>query len=254
MSVWNGTLAFGLVTIPIKVSTAARAKAIKFNQLHTCGSRIKQKTVCPECEKEVESAEIIKGWEENNAVRPTSEEIKECLPESSKVLEIEKMVPISEVDPLLFDSSYFLAPEQAGRKAYKLLYEALKTEGKYAIGRLTMSSREHIVVIRPYRDVLVFHTMYYEAEVNERPNLDFSGITISPKEMQLAGALISAQADSFDHSAYSDGYQSQLYSMLLAMQAGQPQAEKPKAKPAATDTTDLLAALTASLSANKKAA
>ena len=253
-SVWRGSISFGLVVIPVKASVAARPTGISFNLLHTCGSRISMKTWCPECEAEIERSETTKGYEftKGQYVLVSPEELNACAPASSRSMEIDRVVDAVEVDPLLFESSYYLEPEPAGRKGYKLLHAALVTEDKYALAKLTLSGREHVVVIRPYRDCLAFHTLFYEPEVRAIPNLGLEGLAVKPAELALAQQLLRANAAAFDHAAYADGYQQAVSDLLDAKQQGKKVKVMPK-KPAASETGDLMAALQASLGKGKSA-
>lgn len=243
-TVYKGVLSFGLVTVPVKVSVAARPTGISFNMLHTCGSRINQKTWCPQCEMEISRKDTVKGYEyskgEYLTVEP--EELAGCAPESSRTMEIRQCIPEHEVDALLFESSYYLEPEPAGVKGYKLLLDALTETRQYAIATITLNSREHVIVIRPYQGVLAFHTMYYQSEVRATPAISFGGVEIKPKELALAKQLLNMHAGEFDHSQYSDGYTRAVEELLGAKQQG----HKPKAPPkkaAARATGDLMDAL-----------
>jgi DNA end-binding protein Ku len=250
-SVWKGSISFGLVVIPVKVSVAARSAGISFNMLHTCGSRINQKTFCPKCNKDIDRGDTMKGFEHKKGeyLTITAEELKNCEPESTRTMEIDRVVDAEDVDPMLFESSYYLEPEAAGRKGYKLLYEALTAEGKYAIARVTMSGREHIVIIRPYQGILAFHTMYFEAEVRAVPEI--GTVTINAKELQLARQLLSVNAADFDHSVYADRYTEQVEELITAKQQGKKVKVMPK-RETVRETDDLMAALTASLEGGQK--
>lgn len=243
------TIAFGLVNIPVKTSPAARPGRISFNMIHPkCKGRVNQKLWCNACNEDVARNETLKGYEfsDGKYVIVTKEELEACEPESSKVFEIECTVSAEEVDPILFESSYYLEPEPAGRKGYKLLLQALEQESKYAIARATMNSREHIIIIRAYNGVLMFHTMFFQGEVRSAPSLGLESIAIKDAELQLARQLLEVNAGPFEHQKYADGYQQAVEELLRAKQEGQP-VEMPKRKEPPKETGDLLAALTASL-------
>jgi DNA end-binding protein Ku len=252
---WKGMISFGLVNIPVKASPAARGdKGVSFNQIHgKCGGRIKQPKHCPHCERDVEFAELVKGYEvsEGTFVTVTDEELKACKPESDATMKIESFVPASEVDPMLFESSFYLEPEKAGKMAYKLLLEALEDCGRYGIASIVMGGqREHVAIIRPYRGYLAFHTMYYADEVRETPNIMLDDIKIKPQELALAQKLIEANAESFDHCQYFDHYTRAVEEMLEAKAQGKAPKAAPK-KEAKADVLDLMSAL--SMSIDKKA-
>ena len=250
-TIYKGVLSLGLVTIPVKVSVAARTTAISFNMLHKrCGSRITMKTWCPECDKEIERKDTDKGYEYSKGeyLTVTAEELADCAPESSRTIEIKQCVPACDVDPILFESSYYLEPEPSGVKGYKLLVEALTVTRQYAIASITMSGREHVIIIRPYQGVLAFHTMYYEAELRAVPSVPLNGVDIKPTELALAKQLLEVHSADFEHGNFADGYGQAVEQLLEAKQQG----KKPKAvarKPARSAPGDLMEALAASLSA-----
>lgn len=253
-SVWKGSISFGLISIPIKASVAARAESISFNMLHTCGSRINQKTWCASCNKEISKADTVKGFDEGNGrfLRISADEIKACAPASSQVMEIAAVVDAGEVDPIWFEASYYLEPEEAGRKGYKLLADALKAEKKIAIAYLTLSQREHVVFIRPYAKGLMFHTMFYAAEVRAVPSASLVDIETVPQELALARQLLLVNAATFNARDYADGYQTRILALLETKRQGAP-APKAEPKKAAEPAMDLMAALAASLKAKKAA-
>src|SRR5580692_5644467 len=150
-SAWKGFLSFGLVSIPIRLSPAARTERISFNQIHSvCHTRLKQPLFCPQCNRMVELSEIEK-----------------IEPESVRNMEILEFVKLDEIDPLYFDSSYYVAPEESGEKAYHLLLEAMKKSGYAGIAKATMHSREHIVIVRPHGQGMTLHTMFYSNEIRQ---------------------------------------------------------------------------------------
>ena len=151
-TVWKGHLTFGLISIPVRMFAAARGERISFNQLHKeCHSRLKQPLFCPVCNRNVERSEIVKGYEyeKDQYVLFSEEELDKIEPPSAHVMEILEFVKLNEMDPLYFDSSYYITPEDAGVKAYQLLMKAMEESGYGAIAKLTMHQREHIVIIRP---------------------------------------------------------------------------------------------------------
>lgn len=250
-SVWKGTLSLGLVTVPVKVQVAARPESISFNMLHAkCGEQIKMKRHCP-VHGAIEWGDVDSGYEyKDGAFVIVSKQDKEsCEPESSRTMEILQTVDMEEVDAVLFESSYYLEPEPPGKMGYKLVLEALRANKQYALARLTMNSREHIVVIRPYGNVLAFHTMFYQAEVRSVPSIGLDGVDIGPQEFELAKKLLDLKAAPFEHAAYKNGYQHSLSELLFAKQQGQVPKIVPK-KPSAAPAADLLAALAASMAAS----
>src|ERR1700681_2575400 len=188
---WKGFLSFGLVSIPIRLSPAARTERISFNQLHNvCHTRIKMPLFCPTCNRMVERNEIEKGYEyeKDQYLLFTEAEIEEAEPESARTMEILEFVKVEEIDPLYFDASYYAAPEQEGAKAYHLLLEAMRKSCYADIAKVTMHSREYIVIIRAGKNGLTLHTMFYSNEI--RSAAEFGNIDNSElKEQERAMAV-----------------------------------------------------------------
>ena len=241
------TLAFGLVSIPIKAEPAARGLSISFNQLSgCCTARTKQNLVCSSCEKPVDRAAMKKGFEVSKdqylVIDPA--ELAALKSESDKVIDIEATVPAGQVDPLLFDSSFYVEPEPAGKKAYALITAAFEAEKVYGIGRVTMGGSEQIVIIRPLNGGLTFSTMFYQSEVRPAPALE--NTPVNPKELAMARKLVQANAADFDHAEYSNKYMASVEDLIERKKAGKP--VKSVAVPAARKpVVDIMAALEASL-------
>src|SRR6202165_514245 len=200
-SVWKGYLSFGLLSIPIRLFTAARGDRIGLNQLHeVCHTRIKMPLFCPTCDRKVERNEIIKGYEyeKDQYVLFSDEDLDKIEPESARAMEILEFVKVDEIDPLYYDASYYLTPEDEGKKAYSLLLKAMEESGYAAIAKVTMHQREHIVVIRPRAEGLTLHTMFYQSEIREVTEYGRRDNTV-PKEQEkkLAMQLIESLAANF---------------------------------------------------------
>ncbi len=224
-TVWKGYITFGLITIPVRLYTAARTERVSFNQLHgVCGSRIKQQTYCPHCDRVVERSELVKGFEveKDRYVVINDEEVKQVAPASSDNMEIFEFVKAQGIDLIYFDASYFMVPEEAGKKAYHLLLETMRKSGYSAIAKITMHQREYAVVVRPHSDGLLLHTMFYPEEVREVPEFRRDeNITVRPQEVELAEKLVEGLATDFDPSKYHDEYQARLLGMIEAKREGQ---------------------------------
>ena len=167
-SVWKGYLSFGLISIPIRLFSAARGERIGLNQLHSvCHTRIKMPLYCPHCERQVPRNEIVKGYEyeKDQYVLFDEKELEKIEPESARTMEILEFVRLDEIDPLYYESSYYVTPEDEGRKAYQLLLDAMEESGYAAIAKITMHQREHIVVVRPRANGMTLHTMFYTNEI-----------------------------------------------------------------------------------------
>jgi DNA end-binding protein Ku len=248
-SVWKGFLTFGLLSIPIRLFSAARSERISLNQLHAvCKSRIKMPLFCPTCDRKVERSEIVKGYEfdDDQYLLFTEDELDNIEPESGRTMEIQEFVKLDEVDPLYFESSYYLTPEPEGKKAYHLLLKALEESGYCAIAKLTMHQREHVVIIRPRENGLTLHTMYYQSEIREVAEYGKDdNIEVRDAEKKLAIQLIENLAADFEPKKYRDEYQEGMRALIAAKQQGQVVAgvSHPKRAP----VVDLMAALTKSL-------
>jgi DNA end-binding protein Ku len=224
-TVWKGYITFGLITIPIRLFAAARGERVGFHQIHgVCGTRIKQQTYCPHCERVVERSELVKGYEveKDQYVIVNDEEIKSVAPASSDNMEILEFVKAEGIDPIFFDASYFMVPEEAGRKAYHLLLETMRKSGYSAIAKVAMHQREYTVVVRPNPNGLVLHTMYYPEEVREVPEFGRDdNVIVKPQEVALAEKLVEGLASDFDPSKYHDEYQQRLKELIEAKREGQ---------------------------------
>ncbi len=248
-TVWKGYITFGLITIPVRLFAAARTERVSFNQIHgVCGSRIKQQTFCPRCERVIERNELVKGFEieKDRYVIVGDEDIKNVAPPSSDNMEIIEFVKAEGIDPIYFDASYFMVPEEAGKKAYHLLLETMRKSGYSAVAKVAMHQREFTVVVRPHADGLLLHTMFYAEEVREVPEFrrDHS-VTVKPQEVELAERLVEGLATDFDADKYHDEYQARMKVMLEAKREGETISEPAVKKRA--PVIDLMQALQKSL-------
>jgi DNA end-binding protein Ku len=223
-TVWKGFISFGLITIPVRLFAAARTERVSFNQIHqVCGGRIKQQTFCPQCDRVVERSELIKGYEveKDRYVIVNDEEVKAIAPASSDTMEILEFVKADGIDPIYYDSSYFMVPEEAGKKAYHLLLETMRKSGYSAIAKVAMHQREYTVVVRPHADGLLLHTMFYPEEVREVPEFRRDeNVAVKPQEVALAEKLVEGLAADFDPSKYHDEYQTKMLQMIDAKKEG----------------------------------
>ena len=223
-SVWKGHLTFGLISIPVRLFAAARGERISFNQLHkVCNSRLKQPLMCPTCNRNVERSEIVKGYEyeKDQYVLFSEEELDKIEPPSAHVMEILEFVKLDEVDPLYFDASYYVAPEEGGAKAYKLLMMAMEESGYAAIAKVTMHQREHIVIVRPRAKGLTLHTMFYTNEIRAVESIPTDNVELKEQEKKLAHQLIDSHAAPFEAQKYRDEYQENVKAMIAAKLKGQ---------------------------------
>jgi len=246
-TVWKGHLTFGLISIPVRMFTAARSERISFNQLHKeCHSRLKQPLFCPVHNRIVERTEIVRGYEyeKDQYVLFSEEELDKIEPPSAKVMEILEFVKQGEMDPLYFDASYYVSPEDAGVKAYQLLMQAMQESGYGAIAKLTMHQREHIVIIRPGSKAMTLHTMFYSNEIRAAETVP-GKVELKDQEKKLAQQLIQSLAAPFEPQKYRDEYQENVRVMIAAKLKGQEVTEV--AHPHMAPVIDLMEALKKSL-------
>jgi DNA end-binding protein Ku len=248
-SVWKGHLTFGLISIPIRLFSAARTERISLNQLHNeCHTRIRMPLFCPTHNRIVERSEIVKGYEyeKDQYVLFTEEELDKIDPPSARTMEILEFVKLDEVDPLYFDASYYVTPEDAGKKAYQLLLDAMESSGYAAIAKLTMHQRENIVILRPRAKGLTLHTMFYANEIRQVAEYGQPDKTeTKEQEKKLALQLIESLAAPFDASKYRDEYQASLRALIEAKLKGEQVTQAPH--PQLAPVIDLMEALKKSL-------
>jgi DNA end-binding protein Ku len=232
-TIWNGSITFGLVNIPVGMALATKAAArqsdVSFRTLHReCRTPIKQKRWCPTHEREVERDELVKGWEvakgEFVIVEDADLEAIERI-DDSKSIEITRFVDLEEVDPIFFDRTYFLAParETAARRPYVLLLRAMQETGKAALGRFVRGGSEHLCLIRPKGDALALETMFLAEDVNSQAEIEESveESDVKKAELDLARQVIDSLAGEFDEDELTSEYRQNLRQMLEAKLAGQ---------------------------------
>jgi len=254
-SSWKGYLTFGLISIPVRLSPAARTERVSFNQIHkVCHTRLKQPLFCPECNRMVERNEVEKGYEyeKGQYMLFTQEEIEEVEPETARTMDILEFVKLDEIDPVYFDASYYMTPEDAGQRAYHLLTTAMEKSGYAGIAKIAMHNREYIVIIRPREHGLTLHTMFYTNEI--RPAADYGHTDkaeVKPQESTLAEQLIESLAAPFQPEKYHDTYQESLHKLIEAKSSGRKITALPHA--AKAPVIDLMEALKKSLASKQGA-
>lgn len=253
-AIWSGSIAFGLVNIPVKLFSATQRKDVSFRSLHSkCNTPLKRPFYCPTCEVQVPQSEISKGYEytKGHFVVLTEEELQQVPLESSKTLEVQGFVDREEVDPLLYESSYYLGPTEGSVKPFELFRQALELTNKVAVAQAAIWGKEQAVTIRPRGRHLVLSTLYYADEVREPPELPaVEAVAISDAELDLAVNLIQALAVPFDIGRYKDHYREALMEVIKAKVEGR-KVEVPAVGKRETPE-DLMAALKASLESVKK--
>jgi DNA end-binding protein Ku len=254
-SVWKGHLTFGLVTVPIRLFSAARSETISFNLLHKDDhSRIRQVTYCQAEDKPIGRNETVKGYEyeKDHYVVIDDEDIKKVAPKTAKVMEILEFVKSDQVDPIYLESSYYVAPDEGGEKAYALLFEALKQSQYYALAKVAMHNREHIIVLRPGAKGILSHTMYYQDEIRQVDEFRTDTSLVKEKELAMAKMLISSLEADFEPQKYHDAYRANLQQMIEAKIEGKKVVETPT--PQVAPVIDIMEALKKSLAEKRKPA
>ena len=245
------TIAFGLVSIPVKIYTATSEVKVTFNQLHAkCGGRLKQQAMhCPACAEPVERDDIAKGYEvaKNQYVQFSEEELKALEAERFATLDIVEFVPESSVDLLHVEKSQYLGPDKGGEKAFNLLAAAMRQTGRIAVGRQWSRGKVNLVLLRPYQKGLILHHVYYANEVRSYDEVNLGpDVRISEQESELAVRLIDQLSQpAFAPERFQDEYLARVEAAVAAKQAGQEITTAPE--PTAAKVTDLFAALSASL-------
>jgi DNA end-binding protein Ku len=248
-SVWKGVISFGLVSIPVRLYAAARGSRILLHQLHSvCNTRLRQPLFCPTCNRVVERSEVVKGYEgeDGSYVLLDPEEVKKIAPESARTMDILSFVKRSQIDPLFFDSSYFVVPDSEGRKAYQLLLKSLEESERAGIAKVTIYQREYTVCIRPYDHGLALHTLYFANEIREAPGYGKKEeVTIKPQEIKLAKQLVETLSEDFHLERYHDEFQDRLKELIESRRKGKEVA--PARRPHRAPVIDMMAALQKSL-------
>ncbi|MGA9493495.1 MAG: Ku protein [Mycobacterium sp.] len=259
-SIWKGSISFGLVNVPVKVYSATEDHDIKFHQVHAKDNgRIRYKRVCEVCGEVVEYRDIARAYDSDDgqSVIITDDDIATLPEERSREIEVLEFVPAAELDPLLYDSSYFLEPDGKSTKSYVLLAKTLADTDRVAIVHFALRNKTRLAALRvkdfSKRDVMVIHTLLWPDEIRDPdfPVLD-KKVDIKPAELKMAGQVVDSMADDFNPDRYHDDYQDQLRELVEAkLEGGEAftSEEKPKELDETEDVSDLLAKLEASVKA-----
>jgi DNA end-binding protein Ku len=254
-AIWSGAISFGLVNVPIKLFTATSQKDVRFHQLHDKdGARIQQKRVCSKDGEEVPMEHIVKGYEvsRDTYVMITPEELDALDPKASRTVDILDFVDLDEIDPVYFDSTYYMVPEKGAGKAYALLLEAMRKSKKVAIARVVLRQKQHLVALRPLKNALSMETMLYADEVVSPETLEGlpEDVEVTDRELAMAQQLIDSLADDFKPERYKDDYRERVMEMIERKAEGQEMVVAEEEEEQAP-VVDLMAALEASLAAAK---
>jgi DNA end-binding protein Ku len=252
-SIWNGLISFGMVSIPVKLFTATESKDISFRLLHReCNSRLKQLRWCPDCEREVEWGETVRGYEyaKDQHVIVTDEDFDKLPLPSRRTIELAAFVKAEEIDPVYYEKSYYLEPDEVGIKPFALLMKALKEKSLTAVAKIAIRNKERLCALRPMDGTLMLETLYYPDEIRVERGTEVPAVQVSDRELEMASTLIDLLADSFEPEKYQDEYRRALMEIIEAKLQGEEFVEAPA--PAPAKVTDLMAALKASVEAAKK--
>jgi DNA end-binding protein Ku len=255
-AIWTGAVGFGLVTVPVKLYSALDRKSVRFHQLSgKTGVRVAQKRVDPRSGEEVPYEEIVKGYEiaPERYVVIVPAELETLQPKKSKTIEIEDFVELSQIDPIYYEHPYYLAPGPGGAKPYRLLLEAMQQDGRVAIARFVMRSKEQLVAIRPMGDVLEMATMLFADEILSPERIgeisELSEVKTTKRELDVARQLVDSLAGDFNPSAYRDSYREEVLALIERKAQGEEIAVQPAVEEVSAPAPDLMSALKASLEA-----
>lgn len=249
-AIWSGVVGFGLVSIPIRLFAATEDKTVHFHELDAkSGKRIHHRRVAGKSGREVPADEIVKAYEANKGqyVTVTAEELDSVQPGRSRTIEVEDFVDLHEIDPVHFQRTYYLVPDEAGRQAYGLLRAAMERTERVAIARFVLQAKEHLVAIRARDRALVLETMYFPDEVRDPSEFDMPKRSKPPtRELHTAEQLIDSLSRSWDPSRYHDTYREEVLKLIERKAKGEEIVVEEAAEEPAP-VTDLMAALEASI-------
>jgi len=252
-AIWSGSISFGMVTIPVKLFGATESKDISFNLLHaTCGTRLKQVRWCPTDEVEVPWNETARGYEyaKGQYVVLTEEDFEKLPLPSKHTIEISAFVAEQEIDPVFYERSYYLAPDERGEKPYALLMQALGEKKLAAIAAITIRKKEQLCVLRPQAGAMMLETLYYPDEIRAQPEVEVKGAKVTGRELEMAFTLIELLRKPFDPEEYKDHYREALEAMIEAKLEGKEVVTSPEVRE--SKVIDLADALRRSVEAARK--
>jgi DNA end-binding protein Ku len=259
-AIWSGSISFGLVNIPVKLYTAVSRKNVAFHQIDKrTGSRIKQRRVSAADGEEVAYEDIVKGYElpGGDYVTIDDDELSALDPEAARTIDIEEFVDLADIDPIYYDSAYYLVPDATTAKPYKLLAQAMDESQKVGIARFVMRTKQYVAAVRPKDGKLLLSTMVYDDEVvrpEEIGGFDvLDKVEVGTKEVAMAEQLIASLSDAFEPSTHRDTYREAVLELIERKAAGETEILAPPTAPTAEKVIDLMAALEASVAAAKEA-
>jgi DNA end-binding protein Ku len=259
-AIWSGAINFGLVTIPVKLFTAVRTNDLRFNFLHKQDDgRIFNERHCTVCGEKVEYHDLVRGYEyeKGHYVTVSEDDLKSVNPEATQSVDIVEFVELAKINPMYFDTPYYLEPEKKGRHAYALLRESLREANKVGIARVVIRSREHLAALKPNGEALVLELMHYADELVEQSDFDFPELKaqVAPAELKVAKLLIdSMSSDAFEPEKFHDEYRESVMAMIDARVAGETVTAPEAKRPAATNVVNLMDVLQRSLEQTRERA
>ncbi len=251
---WSGSIAFGLVNVPIKMYTAASSKDVRFHQLHDKdGARIEQRRFCRADGEEVTNDHLVRGYEvsRDRYVIMEPEDFEAVDPRGSKTIEIEEFVDLADIDPIYFENSYYLVPEKTAARAYSLLLAAMQESKKVGVGNVVLRQKQYLVAVRPTGNALSMSTLYYADEVvgqDDLEGLPGEDVKVAPKELTMARQLVESLSAEFEPEKYRDDYREKLLAIIERKAEGE-EIVAPEVEEKPRKVVDLMAALEASIAA-----
>jgi DNA end-binding protein Ku len=257
-AIWSGSISFGLVNIPVKLCTAVSRKSVRFNQLDSeTGTRIKQRRINPDTGEEVSNDQIVKGYElgEGRYLTVSDEELASLDPVAGRTIDLQEFVLQSEIDPVFYDSAYYLVPDPVAKKAYALLVHAMEEADRVGVARFVMRTKQYLAAMRVRDGHLMLSTMVYNDELNAAEDLDglegLCDVELTDAELQMAEQLIESLASPFEPAKYQDTYRNQVLELIDRKDAGEEIVVSAEG-PTQEKVIDLMAALEASVATAKE--
>jgi DNA end-binding protein Ku len=257
-AIWSGSISFGLLNVPVRLYSAVARRGISLREIRESdGARIRHRRVAEGTDEEVPYEKIQKAFEitSGNYVPISKDEMAALAPKKTRAIEVQDFVDLNEIDPIYFDSPYYLGPADGAEKAYSLLGSAMERSGKVAIARFVFRNKEHLAALRAENGVLTLTTMRFADEVVPPTELDDvlpdSKPKVAKKEVEMAEKLIDSLTSDFDPTAYRDEYREELMSLIERKAEGKEVVTPEAAEPEATKAPDLMAALEESIAAVK---
>jgi DNA end-binding protein Ku len=249
-SIWSGVITFGLVSIPVKLYPATQDKDVAFHQLHRPDhGRIKYRKFCSVDDEEIDADDIVRAYEVSKGqyVEITDADLEQLPLPAKHTIELAAFVQSAEIDPIYYDKSYYLEPEETGVKPYALLMKVLEQKGVIGVASIAIRNKESLCALRPTDSTLLLETLHYADEIRER-DAGLPKVSVNERELAVAGTLVDALEERFDPSKYHDHYREALLELIASKTEGR-EVVAPEAAPAGEPVTDLMAALRASIEA-----